>query len=78
MLAGENQLIADWLQRITCIQRGSALWLELQAGLPDLSGARVEDAYKTQEVIGAWKAGGIGSARPAQPVLVDGFYAQAT
>lgn len=51
------------------------LWLEPQAGLPDLSGAGTQSANKTQEAVGACQTGAVGSPRPAQSVLVDGLHA---
>ena len=37
------------------------LWLEPQAGLPDLSGARAQSADKTQEAASTRQAGAVGS-----------------
>ena len=75
VLADENQEIADWLLRLTANQRnwGFGLcflylrnvkgfgWMEPQAGLPDLSGARAQSADKTQEAASAGQAGAVGS-----------------
>ena len=75
VLADENQEIADWLLRLTANQRnwGFGLcflylrnvkgfgWMEPQAGLPYLSGARAQSADKTQEAASAGQAGAVGS-----------------
>lgn len=52
------------------------LWLEPQAGVPNLSGAGVEPADQAEEASGTRTARAVGGAGDDQPGLVDGLHAR--
>ena len=69
VLSDENEEIADWLERLTANKRNwgfglcfsvsaqrAGLWLEPQAGLPDLLRAGAEPADQAQEAPEAGQA----------------------